>query len=868
MYKVLKRPKSNKITRKKQDPVSKSKILQKIIYCLVKKLHTHMLYWDDEKNKEFIIKFVHKNNPKWNSAFLDLFKELDKLSSNYEEYLKAEDYDERCKGRCKANLKKLCGKNGGGALTLKEEIKVGKSIRLMKYKLNVEDISNVKNPDPRGGEMTKKNNVKKLKVCEAVQGDKGCNEDKPKIETLPNKQPHYLCLSNINQVAYILVPVEASISNHVASPNNSADGLNSGFQSNGKIAFPDCTNTVEIMGTQELSNMQYTGSGSNGVQNRILHVASPNNSADGLNSGFQTNGKIAFPDCTNTVEIMGTQELSNMQYTGSGSNGVQNRFLHVASPNNSADGLNSGFQSNGKIAFPDCTNTVEIMGTQELSNMQFTGSGSNGVQNRFLHVASPNNSADGLNSGFQSNRKIAFPDCTNTVEIMGTQELSNMQYTGSGSNGVQNSFLHVASPNNSADGLNSGFQPNGKIAFPDCTNTVEIMGTQELSNMQYTGSGSNGVQNRFLHVASPNNSADGLNSGFQSNGKIAFPDCTNTVEIMGTQELSNMQYTGSGSNGVQNSFLHVASPNNSADGLNSGFQPNGKIAFPDCTNTVEIMGTQELSNMQYTGSGSNGVQNRFLHVASPNNSADGLNSGFQSNGKIAFPDCTNTVEIMGTQELSNMQYTGSGSNGVQNSFLHVASPNNSADGLNSGFQSNGKIAFPDCTNTIEIMGTQELSNMQYTGSRSNGVQNSFLHVASPNNSADHLNSGFQSNGKIAFPDCTNTVEIMGTQELSNMQYTGSGYNGVQNGFLNEGLQDLNAKSNNCAQMVPGSPLEYNVLSNDPPSDWEMDDMSKPLQGDYDPFLPRMILDPSSNNFCEGNSLLLDTEARPFMSFEY
>ncbi|GBN50425.1 hypothetical protein AVEN_39633-1, partial [Araneus ventricosus] len=73
-FEVLKKPKPKKTTRKKMDPISKSNILKKIIYCLENKLYTHMLYWDVKKNKEFIIKFVHKNNPKWNSAYLELFK--------------------------------------------------------------------------------------------------------------------------------------------------------------------------------------------------------------------------------------------------------------------------------------------------------------------------------------------------------------------------------------------------------------------------------------------------------------------------------------------------------------------------------------------------------------------------------------------------------------------------------------------------------------------------------------------------------------------------------------------------------------------------------------------------------------------------
>ncbi|GBN49459.1 hypothetical protein AVEN_99324-2 [Araneus ventricosus] len=641
--------------------------------------------------------------------------ELDKLSYKYEEYLQDEDYEERCKGRCKANLKKLCGENKNGAITFIREIKVEKSIRLMKYKINLDDISNVENPVPKSAKMTKKNNVNGLSGCEAVQGDKVYSEDKHKIETLPNEQSHYLCLSNFNPIVYVLMPVGASISSAGASPINCAESQNSDFQSDGKLTFSNGNNHVQAMDTRNVATTQYTPSGYNGLKysnnplNGFQAGVSPTNCAESLNSDFQSDGKLTFSNGNNHVQASDTRNVATTQYTLSGYNGFKcsnnppNGFQAGAPPTNCAEGRNSDFQSDGKLTSSNGNNHVEVVDTRNVATTQFIPSGHNGLN---YHNNPPN--------GFQAG----------------------------------------ASPTSCAESLNSDFQSDGKLISSNGNNHVEAMDTRNVATTQYTPSGYNGLTysnnplNGFQAGASPTNCAEDLNFDFQSDGKLTFSNCNNHVEAMGTRNVATTKYTLSGYNGLKYS---------------------------------------------------NNLPNGFQAGASPTNCAESLNSDFQSDGKLTSSNGNNHVGAMDTRNVATMQYTPSGHNGLN---YHNNPPN--------GFQAG----------------------------------------ASPTNCAESLNSDFQSDGKLAFANFNNPVAAMDTQN-------------------NEGLQDSNVESKNCAQMVPGSPLEYNVISNDPSSEWDMDDISKPLQGDYDPLLSSTILDPSSNYLFEGNGCLpLDTEARPFMSFEY
>ncbi|GBM63207.1 hypothetical protein AVEN_188244-1 [Araneus ventricosus] len=198
---VPKKKRSKKATRKKTNMCSRSNVLKKIIDSLDKEDFRHMLYWDDDKMKnEFIVKFVHMNNPEWKNAdYLELFKELDKLSNNYKKYLLDEKYNHKCKIRCKANLRKLVE---SGALTFMGKTCKGKSIQLRKYKLNF-DVSSTKRAVSKGGKMTKRCNVNGFNGCETVPLKTGvtCIKGKLKIENLPNEQSHCLCLSNFNPVS-------------------------------------------------------------------------------------------------------------------------------------------------------------------------------------------------------------------------------------------------------------------------------------------------------------------------------------------------------------------------------------------------------------------------------------------------------------------------------------------------------------------------------------------------------------------------------------------------------------------------------------------------------------------------------------------
>ncbi|CAL1269011.1 unnamed protein product [Larinioides sclopetarius] len=200
-----------KATKRKTNMCSRSNVLKKIVDSLENEKCQHMLYWYNKIEKEFVIKFVHMNNPESKNAdYLELFKELDKLSNNYKNYLQDEKYDHKCKVRCKANLRKLVD---SGALTFMGKTRKGKSILLRKYKLNF-DVSSAKSAVSEGRKMTKRCNINGFRGRETVQGITYIKGNL-NVENLPNEQSHCLCLSKHNPInIYVNIPFgETSISN-------------------------------------------------------------------------------------------------------------------------------------------------------------------------------------------------------------------------------------------------------------------------------------------------------------------------------------------------------------------------------------------------------------------------------------------------------------------------------------------------------------------------------------------------------------------------------------------------------------------------------------------------------------------------------
>ncbi|CAL1269017.1 unnamed protein product [Larinioides sclopetarius] len=198
-------------TKRKTNMCSRSNVLKKIVDSLENEKCQHMLYWYNKIEKEFVIKFVHMNNPESKNAdYLELFKELDKLSNNYKNYLQDEKYDHKCKVRCKANLRKLVD---SGALTFMGKTRKGKSILLRKYKLNF-DVSSAKSAVSEGRKMTKRCNINGFRGRETVQGITYIKGNL-NVENLPNEQSHCLCLSKHNPInIYVNIPFgETSISN-------------------------------------------------------------------------------------------------------------------------------------------------------------------------------------------------------------------------------------------------------------------------------------------------------------------------------------------------------------------------------------------------------------------------------------------------------------------------------------------------------------------------------------------------------------------------------------------------------------------------------------------------------------------------------
>ncbi|CAL1269016.1 unnamed protein product [Larinioides sclopetarius] len=203
--------KTNMATKRKTNLCSRSNVLKKIVDSLENEKCQHMLYWYNKIEKEFVIKFVHMNNPESKNAdYLELFKELDKLSNNYKNYLQDEKYDHKCKVRCKANLRKLVD---SGALTFMGKTRKGKSILLRKYKLNF-DVSSAKSAVSEGRKMTKRCNINGFRGRETVQGITYIKGNL-NVENLPNEQSHCLCLSKHNPInIYVNIPFgETSISN-------------------------------------------------------------------------------------------------------------------------------------------------------------------------------------------------------------------------------------------------------------------------------------------------------------------------------------------------------------------------------------------------------------------------------------------------------------------------------------------------------------------------------------------------------------------------------------------------------------------------------------------------------------------------------
>ncbi|GFY67792.1 uncharacterized protein TNIN_248301 [Trichonephila inaurata madagascariensis] len=206
------KPKKRK-PRRSSDAVTRSSVLKYIILCLIKGLHKHVLRWWDSKSKVFEIIFVHKSNNNWNETYLDLFKELDKTSKQYRRYLEEKDYECGCKRRCRANLRKLCKAKIFTEIKLdREKLNVDKSIIIKRYKINIEDFTNLNLID---FEKQLKRNI--LKCDDTIQG-KTVTEIKDTVKSCA--QSHCLCLSNLVESAGSrLLDAQntvnrASISNH------------------------------------------------------------------------------------------------------------------------------------------------------------------------------------------------------------------------------------------------------------------------------------------------------------------------------------------------------------------------------------------------------------------------------------------------------------------------------------------------------------------------------------------------------------------------------------------------------------------------------------------------------------------------------
>ncbi|GBN80792.1 hypothetical protein AVEN_119298-2, partial [Araneus ventricosus] len=309
---VPKKKRSKKVTRKKTNMCSRSNVLKKIKDSLDKEDFRHMLYWDDDKMKnEFIVKFVHMNNPEWKNAdYLELFKELDKLSNNYKKYLQDEKYNHKCKIRCKANLRKLVE---SGALTFMGKTCKGKSIQLRKYKLNF-DVSSAKRAVSEGGKMTKRCNVINIYVNIPVGGSSISSASPIGPPLL------YTCCTteNRNEDVRNVILQKHPLTEHEKQMDGNDDAFHamsiedpalctssiscSSIEENDKCGLMGCCKLLDqnIQGTVEIEN--------NG--------ALPTNCTESLN--MEPIGKFTFPYCTSRVEeAMGAINLAGTHYTSS-----------------------------------------------------------------------------------------------------------------------------------------------------------------------------------------------------------------------------------------------------------------------------------------------------------------------------------------------------------------------------------------------------------------------------------------------------------------------------------------------------------------------------------------------------------------------